>query len=157
MTEARRESDMLSDGGAVLQVPDHASEKDFLAAAKRIWRKAHPEKRRNRGRPSERSKVFEVLDSIVADAERWRTFSQGKLIKLVQERLQNLSQDTIWKHVRDWRERAMISNIGALSPKEKKWLRDRHREVPILLTALTLLEEQAALRRERAANPNPKT
>src|SRR5438309_2077557 len=89
---------------SILKGLDADGLKAFLANTKQVWQEEHPESQRRRGRPSEKHNVLLAIWETVAAYPSARKLTQGKLIRLVQERLANdaPSEDTIRKYVKMW-------------------------------------------------------
>lgn len=89
-------------------IEDQPSLKRFLEKAKALWLEYNHNKVHGRGRPSQRGKVIQTLWSEMAKGRIGRKATQGKLIRLVHERLESRgskapSNDAIRKYVKMWR------------------------------------------------------
>jgi hypothetical protein len=109
-----------------IPVQDAATLKAFLTNASNEWLAQHEEAPQRRGRPSAQQKVFSTLWAASDGGQIRGKPSQGKLIRLVQERLgRELSDDAIRKHVKTWvilnKDRKRLPDLS-LSRDDLNWL-----------------------------------
>jgi hypothetical protein len=86
-----------------LLVPDHNDLKVFVKSARRVWREAHPQLRKRKGRPSDKQRILSAIGVVRLDhLSQKKKLTQGKLIKLVKARFERPrpDDDTIRKYNR---------------------------------------------------------
>ena len=109
----------------VIPVEDAGTLEGFLSNAKQVWIQIHLSAHR-RGRPSERAKVFRVLRKAYSDGHIGKKITQGKLTRLVQDRLgdNGPSEDAIRKYVKMWmilqRNGKVVPDL-TLPPSDLRW------------------------------------
>ncbi len=89
---------------STIAVPDAPDVDQFLAHARRVWYRTHPEEKKRRGRPSEMERVFGLIWEAELAGNLAKTPTQGKLFRLVQEKMKDhaLSEKAIRKYAKMW-------------------------------------------------------
>src|SRR5688572_17292042 len=101
----------------LLSVPDAASLTAFIKDARKVWRSAHPA--RKRGRRSLEEDIIKVLERLWEEDLLTNNPTQGRLIRLVKERLRDCppSDNTILRFAKPWlRKKAQFLDLSQFSP-----------------------------------------
>jgi hypothetical protein len=98
-----------------LSVPDASTRKEFEKNAGKAWEKAHPEKRKRRGRPSQNAEVFEGLNALIVNEHlKGKKLNLYNLKKAWKEQFPDLvwpSEDTIHTWAEIWLQMVKLKMI----------------------------------------------
>ena len=101
----------------LLSVPDANSLTAFIKEARKVWRSAHPA--RKRGRRSLEEEITNVLERLWDEDLLTNNPTQGRIIRLVKERLRDCppSDNTILRFAKPWLwNKAQFLRLSQFSP-----------------------------------------
>jgi hypothetical protein len=106
----------------LLSVSDATSLTAFMKEARKVWRSAHPA--RKRGRRSLEKEITKALEALWAEDLLTTNPTQGRLIRLVKERLRDCppSDNTILRFAKPWlSKKAPFLDLSQFSPGLFRW------------------------------------